>query len=128
VVCSSPLCQRRRRAEYHKKKLAEDHDYEKQCEHSQKMWRENNPGYWKQYRATRKKTHSGRDTQSISVDDIIRFLRQAKRNSAKNNSALVVTGGFLEVWFVSCSGARSAKNSLANYKVVVVERDPAVDG
>jgi hypothetical protein len=107
VVCSSPACQRRRCADYHKKKLAEDDDYRQQCEHSQTIWKENNPGYFKRYRAARKKGHGIRDPHPTSVDDILRFLRQAKNTSAKNNSALVVTTGFVEVWWVSYSGARS---------------------
>jgi hypothetical protein len=53
VVCSSLGCQRRRRADYHRKKLAEDPEYRAQSEDSKAHWRKNNPNYLKQYRATR---------------------------------------------------------------------------
>lgn len=127
VACSFPACQRRRRADYHRKKLAEDAEYRAQCEHSQKMWKENNPSYYRRYRATRKKGPGARDPQPTSINDILRFLRRAKNTSAKNKSALVVTTGFVEVWWVSFSGAKSIKNALAACKVVVIERDPSSD-
>ena len=127
VVCSSAACQRRRRADYHRKKLANDDGYRAQCEHSQEMWKKNNPDYLKRYRAARKKGLGLYDSQPTSIDDILRFLRHAKNTSAKNALALAVTSGFVEVWWVPCPGAESIKNTLANCKVVVVERDPAAE-
>ena len=50
-VCSSEVCQRRRRADYHRNKLATDPGYREQCRDSQKKWRQRNPGYMKRYRA-----------------------------------------------------------------------------
>src|ERR1035437_8934551 len=61
VVCSFPACQRRRSADYHRKKLAEDAEYRAQCEHSQKMWKENNPDYLRRYRAATKKGRRARN-------------------------------------------------------------------
>ena len=43
-VCSSTDCQRRRRTDYHRQKLATDPVYQEQCRDSQKKWREKNPG------------------------------------------------------------------------------------
>jgi hypothetical protein len=127
VVCSSPDCQRRRRADYHRKKLAEDAEYRAQCKDSKTHWRENNPDYLKRYRAT-KKGNGARDRHAPSVDDIIRFLRHAKNksaknNSARNNSALSVTSGLIEVSWFSFLGAQPAKNILTSCKVIVLEGD-----
>jgi hypothetical protein len=58
-VCSSPECQRRRRADYHRKKLATDSMYREQCRHSQKKWRDRNPSYLKRYRARRRSRARG---------------------------------------------------------------------
>ncbi len=49
-VCGQPDCQRRRRADYHRKKLATDPEYRQGAGESQKQWREEHPGYQKQYR------------------------------------------------------------------------------
>lgn len=49
-ACSSPECQRRRRADYHRRKLATDLVYRDQCRDSRKKWRDKNPDYMKRYR------------------------------------------------------------------------------
>jgi hypothetical protein len=48
-ACSSTECQQRRRADYHRKKLATDFEYREQCRDSQKKWRERNTSHIKQY-------------------------------------------------------------------------------
>jgi len=45
AVGSSADCQRRRRTDYHRKKLIKDPAYREQCLDSQKKWREKNPHY-----------------------------------------------------------------------------------
>jgi hypothetical protein len=42
-VCSQPECQRRRRTDYHRKKLATDAEYHQVALESQKQWREEHP-------------------------------------------------------------------------------------
>lgn len=127
VVCSSPECQRRRRADYHSKKLVDDPEYRAQCKDSRSKWKKNNPGYLKAYRATTKKGHEASNPKTPCIDDILRLLRHAKNTSAKNNVALSVTSGVVEVWWVSSSGARSVKNNLASCKVIVIEEDSTSD-
>lgn len=43
-------CQRRRRADYHRSKLATDPEYAQVVRDSQKKWRDAHPGYQQQYR------------------------------------------------------------------------------
>ncbi|MGD0581225.1 MAG: hypothetical protein ABSC08_20200 [Bryobacteraceae bacterium] len=127
VVCSSSDCQRRRRADYHRRKLAEDPEYRAQCKDSKAKWKEDHPSYPERYRAMAKKGDGARHPHSPSIDDLLRLLRHAKNTSAKNNSAFCVTSRFVEVLCVSLSGARSAKNTFAACKVIVVEQDPGSD-
>jgi hypothetical protein len=127
AVCSSLDCQRRRRADYHRKKLANDAVYWAACQDSKKEWKKNNPSYLRRYRATAKKGYGGRNPHPPSVDDILRLLRRAKNTAAKNSAALCVTSGLVEVWWVSFSGVQPAKNTFAGYKVVVLECDPGSD-
>ncbi len=52
--CSKKECQRARKKEWNRKKLAADEDYREARRDAQKNWREKNPDYWKQYRARQK--------------------------------------------------------------------------
>jgi hypothetical protein len=49
-VCGTPDCQRRRRADNRKEKIAADPEYRQVCLDSSHRWRAGNPGYWRQYR------------------------------------------------------------------------------
>jgi hypothetical protein len=49
-VCGRPECQRRRRSDYHRKKLATDPEYFQVVRDSQKQWWDEHPGYQKQHR------------------------------------------------------------------------------
>ena len=53
VICSQPECQRRRRADYHRKKLAADPEYRQVVRESQKQWWDEHPQYQKQRRQVR---------------------------------------------------------------------------
>jgi hypothetical protein len=53
-VRSSRDCQRRRRTEYHRKRLVEDAAYREQCRDRQQKWREKNPHYMQRYWADRR--------------------------------------------------------------------------
>jgi hypothetical protein len=46
AVCSGAGCQRKRRTDYHRKKIATDPEYREVCRDSPRKWRAANPGYW----------------------------------------------------------------------------------
>lgn len=48
--CSTPDCQRARKAAWQRFKMRTDADYRTQQKLSHRKWLENNPGYWKDYR------------------------------------------------------------------------------
>ena len=50
AVCSDPACQRRRRNDYHRRKVASDAVYRQGCRDSAQQWRAEHPGYWTQLR------------------------------------------------------------------------------
>jgi len=82
-ACGSAECQRRRRADYHQKKLARDSLYREQCRDSQKKWRDKNPGYLKHYRARQPSGGSRDDERSHLLNEVDRL-----RDLLKNGSAL----------------------------------------
>lgn len=49
--CRKRKCQKARKKSWQRMKLASDIDYRKNQAKSQKTWRGNHPGYWKDYRA-----------------------------------------------------------------------------
>lgn len=48
--CKNEECQRARKREWQRHKLATDADYKANQADSQKTWREKNPDYWRKYR------------------------------------------------------------------------------
>lgn len=53
-VCGSDECQRHRRGDYHRQKLAADSEYRETCRNSRENWRRRHPDYMKRYRAARR--------------------------------------------------------------------------
>lgn len=49
-VCRQPACQRQRRSDYHRQKIASDPVYQQVCLDSPRKWRRANPDYWRKYR------------------------------------------------------------------------------
>jgi hypothetical protein len=114
-VCSLADCQRRRRTDYHRKKLATDTIYREQCRDSQAKWREENPEYMKRYRARRRL-----QMQTAMRPRLIGELRRLLK-MVKNNVALDLRSLDASVWFISPKGLLSEKNNLASAKVIVVQ-------
>jgi len=81
MACNSPTCQRQRRADYHRRKLATDSAYRGQCRHSQKKWRDNNPNYLKRYRQ-RRLNEADRNAERTRLSDDLRRLAVLVRSKA----------------------------------------------
>jgi len=50
TFCSEKVCQKKRRAEWQRKKLSSDHDYRENQEKANKNWRERHRDYMRNYR------------------------------------------------------------------------------
>jgi hypothetical protein len=116
-VCSSSACQQRRRTDYHRGKIASDFVYREQCRDSQKKWREKNPGYMKQYRATRRL--GGR--RQFAKSRLLTALHQLV-DSVKNNVVVDLRPMDVSIWLVSDSVFHE-KNNLASAKVIILQGD-----
>ena len=120
-VCSSPDCQGRRRAEYHRKKLIQDPVYREQCLDSQRKWRARNPDYMKRYRA-RRRIGGNRDTAKRSVITTLRHLLRM----VKNNVALDLRALDAKVWLVVPQEDPVVKKTLAAAKLIILQAIPTV--
>ena len=115
TVCLSPACQRRRRSEYHRSKIAVDAGYRQQCADSRRSWRENHPDYQRHYRDTHE-TYTARNREQQ------RGRNQKRRLSliVKNNLALDVKRLPAQVWMTGPGVDMIVKNNLAFPEVFIL--------
>jgi len=117
-VCLSEECPRRRKREYHRKKIADDAEYRQICADSRANWRENNRGYQRQYRRNneaacernRQKQHERNRKRRLSV-------------IVKNNLAIDIKRSFTEVWTIGHGLDKIVKNNLAISQVMILQAD-----
>jgi hypothetical protein len=87
LVCSQPECQRQRRRDYHRHKIASDPVYRQVCLESPRKWRDAHPEYWKQYRQTRPEQVARNRQQQRQRDQKRRLLKLAKSLVSKLENA-----------------------------------------
>lgn len=118
-VCSQPDCQRQRRGDYHRSKVATDPEYRDVCRDSARKWREQHPDYWKQYRHSRPAAaEQNRSRQQI------RDQRRRLCHLANNNSALDLKRTAAEVWLLAPGASDLANNNSAPGQVWIIEALP----
>lgn len=114
-VCSHPECQQRRRADYHRKKIARDPEYHQVVLESQKKWRVRHPDYEQQRRqANPRLVESNRERQRH------RDHRRRLQRLAKNNLALDLKHSASEVWLLGPKLRDLDKNNLASAQVLIL--------
>lgn len=123
TVCTSADCQRRRRADYHKRKLANDPAYLEQCRHSQEKWRNQNPDYMKRYLTNRRARKRSSVRNSTVVQELERLLDLAKSSRVFDLKATDAT--ILLVCPNDRAGEKNTlafeKNTLAHAKLIVLQ-------
>jgi hypothetical protein len=118
-VCSEPDCQRRRRADYHRLKIAADPEYRLVCRDSPQKWRSRNPDYWRRYREQHPAAVQ-RNRQQQQVRDQKRHLRDL----ANNNSAFDLKHSAAEIWVLGAGLQGLANNNAALAQVWILEALP----
>ena len=115
-MCSRPECKRRRRTDYHRKKLATDAEYHQVALESQKQWRDEHPDYQKQRRR--------QNPQAVESNRQRQRQRDRKRRVralVKNNVALDLKHCAAEVWLVGPAAGDLDKNNLASAQVLILQ-------
>jgi hypothetical protein len=119
AVCGETECQRKRRTEYHRRKICSDPEYRQGCLDSPRKWRSHNPGYWNQYRQ--------KNPAAVEQNRRQQKLRDRKRklcNLANNTSALDLKYSAAQVWLIGSGAAHLANNNSAPAQVWVIEALP----
>jgi hypothetical protein len=119
LVCGSSDCQRRRRAEYHRQKIAADPEYRQVCCDSSQKWRSCHPDYWRRYREQHPAAVE-RNRQRQHVRDQKRRLRDL----ANNNSVVDLKQSAAEVWLLGPGLQDLANNNSAPAQIWVLEALP----
>jgi len=119
LVCSQLECQRRRRADYHRQKIASDSEYRQVCLDSPQKWRSRNPDYWRRYRQQHPAAVE-RNRQQQHVRDQKRHLRDL----ANNNSAFDLKHSVSGVWLLGAGLQNLANNNSAPAQVWILEALP----
>lgn len=118
-VCSQPDCQRRRRGDYHRRKIQSDPVYADVVKDSRKIWREEHPGYQQAYWQTHPEAAERNRQQQRRRD-----RRRRVGDLVKNNVALDLKHSASEIWLVGPETADLVKNNLAFSEVLVFQRVP----
>jgi hypothetical protein len=115
-VCHSPECQRKRRKDYHRKKIVIDPEYRQVCADSRKKWRENHPGYQQLYRSQHK--------EYCEQNRLKQHERNQKRQLSiivKNNMAIDIKRLPAKVWMTGDGLDEIVKNNLAISQVLILQ-------
>jgi len=118
-VCSAPDCQRHRRADYHRQKIAADPVYRQGCLDSQQKWRSRNSDYWRRYR----EQHSAAVERNRQLQHV-RDQKQRLRDLANNNSAFDLKHSVSGVWLLGAGLQNLANNNSAPAQVWILEALP----
>jgi hypothetical protein len=116
MVCGDPACQRKRRTDYHRQKIATDPEYREVCRDSPRKWRAHHPDYWKRYRSDRPAVVERNRQQQQARD-----RRRRLRHLANNTSAVDLKHSAAQVWLVGAGAAHLANNNSVPAQVWVIE-------
>jgi hypothetical protein len=115
-VCGHLDCQRRRRREYHRRRLATDPEYGEIVRDSRRKWRERHADYQGTYR----QTHPA----AVERNRELQRRRDARRRVqflVKNNLALDLKRCTAEAWLVGPAVENLVKNNLAPCQMFIFQ-------
>jgi hypothetical protein len=119
LICSRPECQRLRRADYRRQKLASDSDYAERCRQSARQWRKEHPEYWDRYRQSHPESVV-RNREQQQARDCKRHLA----NLANNTLASDLKRCPGTVWLMGSGLHELANNTLAPAQLWILEALP----
>lgn len=114
--CSSPVCQKHRRANYHRMKCESDAEYRQVCLDSRAKWRGAHPGYQRAYR----REHPDYVNQNRRLQSR-RDRKRRMSNLVKNNLAFDLKSSSADVWLVGPELEDLVKNNLAISQVMLFQ-------
>jgi hypothetical protein len=115
-VCSEAACQKRRRADYHRIRIASDPEYAQVVRDSRKKWRDEHPSYQRGYWRTHKEAAAQNHERQRQRD-----RKRHVTNLVKNNLAFDLKRSAAEVWLFGPDAAGLVKNNLVSARVLIYQ-------
>jgi hypothetical protein len=119
LVCSGAECQRQRRAEYRRGKLANDPAYAEKCRESARQWRKQHPDYWTEYRQAHPSSVT-RNREQQSARDRKQYLKTLANNTLASD--LIPCPAI--VWLMGPEWRQLANNTSAPAQLWILEALP----
>ena len=120
-MCRQPDCQRRRRADDHRRRIETDPEYAQVVRDSRKKWRAAHPDYQKNYR---------RDHPAAVEQNRQQQRRRDRQRRVqllvKNNVALDLKHSAAEIWLLGPAVPNLEKNNLASCQFFIFQSLPPV--
>lgn len=85
------------------------------------MWKERNPDYMKEYRASHRDARSGRPMLRPAARELERLLSHIKNNLVKNTSGFRVKRCAPGIWLVGPRRPAADKNTLGSIQVIMIQ-------
>ena len=118
-ICSGSECQRRRRSETHRRKIASDPEYRQVCQDSCRKWRSSHPDYWPRRRESNLAVvENNRQQQQV------RDQKRRLRDLANNNSAFDLKHSAAQVWLMGPGLEHLANNNSARAQIWILKALP----
>ena len=115
-VCGVPECQRRRRADSRRQKIAWDPEYRQVCQDACRKWRSRHPDYWRQRRERNPAVVEHNRQQQRARDQ-----KRRLHDLANNNSAFDLKHSAAQVWLLGSGLEQLANNNSARAQIWVLE-------
>ena len=115
-MCGRPECQKQRRAEYHRQRIAADPEYAEVVRDSRRKWRQSHADYQQQYR----QSHPA----AVERNRQLQRARDARRRAqflVKNNLALDLKRCSAEAWLIGPAARDLVKNNLASCQMFIFQ-------
>ena len=115
-MCGRPECQKQRRAEYHRDRIAADPEYAEGVRDSRRKWRQSHADYQRRYR----QSHPA----AVERNRQMQHRRDARRRAqflVKNNLALDLKRCSAEAWLIGPAARDLVKNNLASCQMFIFQ-------
>lgn len=119
LVCSGLECQRQRRADYRRGKLAHDPAYAEKCRESARKWRKLHPDYWPAYRQAHPISMTRNREQQSARD-----RKQHLQTLANNTLASELRPCPATVWLMGSEWRALANNTSAPSQLWILQALP----
>ncbi len=117
--CGDKRCQQARKSKWQKERQQADPDYRKNKRESQKVWKDNNPGYWKQYRRKHPE-YCKRNRQGQRIRDLNRRINVSSDHLIKMDTLDLFLNDTTESYFICPATSDLVKMDALAVKIIPI--------